>query len=124
MLNILLRLLKTAALADVLQSVLQSRVDNWKTGFYKKLSDILASIVLLIIVSFVFLIMTLFLGFGLSFYLNNVLESNYLGFIIVGFLFLVSAWVMSMSIRTGYLQHKLLKMIMKILEKNPDHRHY
>jgi high-affinity Fe2+/Pb2+ permease len=124
MLDLLLKLFKNGMIADTLQNVLQARVENWKMDFYRKLSDILASIVLLIVVSFVFLIMLLFLGFGLSFYLNNVLESTYLGFLIVGFLVLIAAWMMSLSIRTGYLQHKLVKMILKILDKRPEERQY
>jgi hypothetical protein len=122
MLKLLLSLLKTGAIVDSLQSVFLSKLENWKLDFYKKLADILASIIVLIIVSFVFLIMLLFMGFGLSFYLNNILESSYLGFLIVGFLFLISAWVMSLSIRSGYLQRKLLKLMLRILEKRSDER--
>ena len=122
MLKLLLSLLKTGAIVDSLQSVFLSKLENWKQDFYKKLADILASIILLIIVSFVFLMMLLFMGFGLSFYLNNIMESSYLGFLIVGFLFLISAWIMSLSIRSGYLQRKLLKLMMRILEKRSDER--
>ena len=122
MLKLLLSLLKTGAIVDSLQSVFLSKLENWKQDFYKKLADILASIIVLIIVSFVFLMMLLFMGFGLSFYLNNILESSYLGFLIVGFLFLISAWVMSLSIRSGYLQRKLLKLMLRILEKRSDER--
>ena len=122
MLKLLLSLLKSGAIVDSLQSVFLSKLENWKQDFYKKLADILASIILLIIVSFVFLMMLLFMGFGLSFYLNNILGSSYLGFLIVGFLFLISAWTMSLSIRSGYLQRKLLKLMMRILEKRSDER--
>ena len=122
MLKLLLSLLKTGAIVDSLQSVFLSKLENWKQDFYKKLADILASIIVLIIVSFVFLMMLLFMGFGLSFYLNNILESSYLGFLIVGCLFLISAWIMSLSIRSGYLQRKLLKLMMRILEKRSDER--
>jgi hypothetical protein len=115
-------LLKTGAILDSLQAIFQSKVEEWKIGFYKKIADILASIILLIIVSFVFLMMLLFLGLGLSFYLNNALGSCYLGFVLVALLFLFSAWIMSLSIRTGYLQRKLLKMMIRILEKSPDER--
>ena len=122
MLKLLLSLFKTGAIVDSLQSVFLSKVENWRLDFYKKLADILASIIVLIIVSFVFLIMLLFMGFGLSFYLNNILQSSYLGFLIVGFLFLISAWIMSLSIRSGYLQGKLLKLMLRILEKRSDER--
>ena len=124
MLKLLLSLFKSGAVLDAVQSVFQSKVESWKMDFYRKLSDILASVILLIIVSFVFLIMLLFLGFGLSFYLNNLLESNYLGFLIVGGLFLITAWIMSMSIRSGSLQRKLVNMMMRILDKKAEERRY
>lgn len=117
MLKLLLQLFKSGAVVDTVQSLFQSKVENLKMDFYRKLSDVLASIILIIIISFVFLMMLLFLGFGLSFYLNIILESSYLGFLIVGGIFMVAAWMMSLTIRTGYLQDKLYAILMRILEK-------
>lgn len=117
MIKLLLNLFKSNAIVDVAQQLFQSKLDNWKMDVYKKLSDVLSSIILIIIISFVFLMMLLFLGFGLSFYLNIILESSYLGFLIVGGVFMVAAWVMSLTIRTGYFQHKLYTIIMGVLEK-------
>ena len=117
MMKLLLNLFKSNAIVDVAQQLFQSKIDNWKMDIYKKLSDVLSSIILIIVISFVFLMMLLFLGFGLSFYLNIILDSSYLGFLIVGGLFMVAAWVMSLTIRTGYFQHKLYTIIMRVLEK-------
>lgn len=121
MLKLLFDLFKSQAVVDVVQQLFQSKVDNWRMEIYKKLSDVLASILLIIIISFIFLMMLLFLGFGLSFYLNIILESSYLGFVIVGCIFMIAAWLMSLSIRSGYFQHKLYMLILGILEKRSHH---
>jgi protein-S-isoprenylcysteine O-methyltransferase Ste14 len=120
MIKLLLQLFKTGTIVDTVQGLFQSKIENIKMDFYKKLSDVLASIVLIIIISFVGLMMMLFLGFGLSFYLNLLLESTYLGFVIVGGLFFIAAWIMSFTIRTGYLQKKLYQAMMTILDKKND----
>lgn len=117
MIKLLLNLFKSNAIVDVAQQLFQSKIDNWKMDVYKKLSDVLSSIILIIIISFVILMMMLFLGFGLSFYLNLILDSSYLGFLIVGGIFMIAAWVMSLTIRSGFFQHKLYTIIMRILEK-------
>lgn len=122
MIKLLLNLFKTNTIVDVAQQLFQSKIENWKLEFYKKLSDVLASIILIIIISFIFLMMLLFLGFGLSFYLNIVLDSSYLGFLIVGGIFMIGAWIMSLTIRSGYFQHKLYAIIMRVLEKR-SHEH-
>lgn len=121
MIKLLLQLFKTGTVVDTVQTLFQSKIENYKLDFYKKLSDVLASVISIIIISFVFLMMLLFLGFGLSFYLNIVFESSYLGFVIVGMLFLVAAWVMSLTIRTGYLKRKLFGLVMRILENKSNH---
>jgi len=120
MLKLLLQLFKTGAVVDTVQLLFQSKVETMKMDFYKKLSDVLASIVLLIIISFVGLMMLLFLGFGLSFYLNLLLDSTYLGFLIVGGIFCIATWFMSFTIRTGYMQKKLYEVMLRILEKRND----
>ena len=117
MIKLLLNLFKSNAIVDVAQQLFQSKVESWKMDLYKKLSDVLASIILIIIISFIILMMLLFLGFGLSFYLNIILGSAYLGFLIVGGVFMIAAWIMSLTIRSGYFQHKLYTIIMRILEK-------
>jgi hypothetical protein len=120
MIDLLLKLFRTGAVVDTIQSLFQSKVDTIKMDFYKKLSNVLASILLIIIVSFVVLMMTLFLGFGLSFYFNIILESSYLGFVIVGGLFLLAAWFMSFTIRTGYLKKKMYKVMLNILNSDQE----
>jgi hypothetical protein len=120
MIKLLLQLFKTGTIVDTVQGLFQSKIENLKMDFYKKLSDVLASIVLIIIISFVGLMMMLFLGFGLSFYLNILLDSSYLGFLIVGGLFFIAAWIMSFTIRTGYLQKKLYAAMLTILDKKND----
>ncbi|ABG61056.1 phage holin family protein [Cytophaga hutchinsonii] len=121
MIKLLLQLFKTGTVVDTVQTLFQSKIENYKIDFYKKLSDVLASVISIIIISFVFLMMLLFLGFGLSFYLNIVLESSYQGFLIVGMLFLLAAWIMSVTIRTGYLKRKLFGLVMRILQNKSNH---
>ncbi len=121
MIKLLLQLFKTGTVVDTVQTLFQSKIENYKVDFYKKLSDVLAGVISIIIISFVFLMMLLFLGFGLSFYLNIVLESSYQGFLIVGMLFLVAAWIMSVTIRTGYLKRKLFGLVMRMLENKSHH---
>lgn len=120
MLKLLLQLFKTGAVVDTVQLLFQSKIENIRTDIYKKLANVLASIVLMIIISFVGLIMLLFLGFGLSFYLNLLLDSSYLGFLIVGGMFFIATWAMSFTIRTGYMQKKLYQIMLNILEKRND----
>lgn len=120
MLNILLKLLRIDALAATLQTVFQSGIKHRKMDFCTKFLDVLASIVLMIIVSFIILMMLLFLGFGLSFYLNNILLSNYQGFVIIGFIFLVSARIMFLNLCAGYLQRMVVATMMRICRINSD----
>lgn len=120
MLKLLLQLFNSGVVVDTVQSLFQSKIESVKSDFYKKLSNVLASIILIIIISFVGLMMLLFLGFGLSFYLNLILESTYLGFLIVGGIFCIAAWIMSYTIRKGYLQKKLYETMLSVLEKRND----
>jgi len=120
MIKLLLQLFKTGTIVDTVQGLFQSKIENIKMDFYKKLSNVLASIVLIIIISFVALMMLLFLGFGLSFYLNIVLESSYLGFLIVGALFFIATWMMSFAIKAGFLHKMLRTLLLLILDKKND----
>lgn len=118
MLKLLFQLWKAGALSDAMQLVFQNKVDEWKVRFFRKLAYVLASIIMIIIVSFVFLIMFLFLGLGIAILLNEILDSYYLGFLIVGGVFFLVAFFLSMSIRSGTLQKKLFETMMNVLEKD------
>ena len=120
MIKLLLQLFKTGTIVDTVQGLFQSKIENIKMDFYKKLSNVLASIVLIIIISFVALMMMLFLGFGLSFYLNIVLESSYFAFLIVGALFFIATWMMSFAIKAGFLHKTLRTLLLLILDNKND----
>lgn len=118
MLKLLFQLWKAGALSDAMQLMFQSKMDEWKIRFFKKLAHVLASVIMIIIVSFIFLIMFLFLGLGVALLLNGVLDSYYLGFLIVGGVFFLIGFLLSMSIRSGSLQKKLFETMMNVLEKD------
>lgn len=120
MIKLLVQLFKSGAVVETVQSLFQTKIENIKIDFYKKLSGILASILLIIVISSVCLMTMLFLGIGIGFYLNHILESSYLGFIIVGGFCLILAWIMSFAIKAGFLHKMLSALLLLILDKKND----
>lgn len=70
-----------------------------------------------LIALFVFFL-AFFLGLALAAYLNQVLESNYLGYLIVAGIVLIKMIVVLILMKTGHLHMKLEAIILKVSEND------
>jgi hypothetical protein len=98
--------------------LLQSKLNEVKSAIITKIAHIISSFVMMIVVSLVFLIMFLFLGLGVSIFLNQYLNSSYLGFLMVGSFFFLMGLLLLNSVRRGTIQKMIEAQFKQIMEKN------
>jgi hypothetical protein len=118
MFKFLFKLIESGTLTNVVGILLQNKFNEFKSAAIKKIAHIISSFVMMIVVSLVFLIMFLFLGLGVSIFLNQYLNSSYLGFLIVGGFFFVIGLLLLNSIRRGTIQRLIEAQFKHIMEKN------
>lgn len=93
-----------------------TKVAIWKLKAAHTVNNYLSNVIGVLLLIFLSLIAALFLGFGLAFYLGQLLDSTGLGFLIAGGLFMVLGlffFLLRKKIFPKLLHHSLLQMVFK-----------
>ncbi len=96
--------------------MVQRAIGNFKQEIQDKINAILGNFLMLLSIVIVVLISLLFASAGLGLYLNEVLESNYLGFFLVAIFYLFLAAVLSIVKKNKAAKGNFTNRVKRILE--------
>ena len=103
-------------LKEALSGYIKVKLELFKLDIAEHLSRVLAQLVAYLVIFFILGLVILFVSLGVSLFLNEVLKSAYLGFIIVSGVYLVLLLFVFMLLKSG----KLNAVFESILTPEPE----
>ena len=104
------------SLIDKLTEYLKLKGEQLKLEVMAQVAKVLAHVITFFLVAFVGLFFGFFIMITLAVFLNDVLDSEYLGYLIVSGALLLKLIIIVMMLRTGKVQRWLEALILKIGE--------
>lgn len=104
-------------LLDNAKGYFETRLQMAKVEVLEKTSNIITTLIMLFILAFMFSMMLIFISLALGNYLNNLFDSNYIGFAIMAIFFLIIVVLLSVSISKGYFHKKVKNFTSNLLNK-------
>ncbi len=112
------RLLGLEVLLDNLKGYIETKIEIIKIEAQEKLTALIAFILIFFCVAVFGVLAFFFLNFALALYLNQLCDSGFLGFIILGsFYLLITLWLV-FSINRGFI-HRIIKRLTQSLFTKP-----
>lgn len=115
--NAFLKFLKLDGLFDNIKGYVDKRIQLFKLEMMEKTSNIVASLSILFLLAFMFLMMLLFFSLALGSYLNHLLESSYMGYVVMTVFFFLVVIILASNITKGFLHRKVRDLLLHILTK-------
>ena len=106
-----------SALLDKLTDYLKIRGDQLKVDVLARLAKVLAYAIVFVLIGFLGIFFLIFAGFTFSIYLNEVLESTYLGYLIVTGIIFLKLVIIFLLLKTGKVQKWLEKLLINIIDE-------
>src|SRR6478752_6494724 len=97
----LLDILKLSGLLESLKGYIDTKIRVYILRLENKISRVMAGMVMLVAFITTMFICLIFMGVGLSMWLNTVLESNHAGFFITGGIFFILMLWFAVNISSG-----------------------
>lgn len=111
------KLLGVNALIDNLKGYVETKIELLKIEVQEKLTTLITVVLVLFCISIFGVLAFFFLNFALAFYLNQLLDSIFLGFLILGFFYLLILIVLVFSISKGSIHKLVSKGVKSIFSK-------
>jgi hypothetical protein len=105
-------------LIDRLREYIRLKGEQIKLRVVKHLAKLMGHLVAIILLLFFAFFMFLFLNFALALYLNNLIESDYAGYLLVGAIYFVVFIILALLVKTKRLQGWVESAILKATEQN------
>jgi hypothetical protein len=115
--NAFLKFLKLNGLFENIKGYIDKRLQLFKLEAMEKASNIVASLSILFLLAFMFLMMLLFFSLALGSYLNHLLESTYMGYVVLTVFFFLVVILLTSNISNGFLHRKIRNILLHILTK-------
>jgi hypothetical protein len=87
-------MLKVGEIVQTLKGIVETRVGLVKQEIQEEFLSILSRLILLIVIGTMIMMFFVFLSLSLAFYLSQVTQSPYLGFLLVALLYLLVALIL------------------------------
>jgi uncharacterized membrane protein YqjE len=114
----LFKFLRVDAIIEHLSGLIEARLELAKLELREELAKMGASIIATIVLSFLGVLIIIFLSISLSTLLNDLLESKFLGyFIVTGFYTLILILLLIFNVRS-WLQEKIENMLINTEEED------
>jgi hypothetical protein len=116
-------MLNIGEIIQTIKSIVETRVGLIKQEIQEEFVGILSRLMLLVIIGSLLLLTFLFLSLSLAFYISQVMQSPYLGFLIVALIYLVVVLILYMSRDSFRVQNKVsgsLKNFIFTIKKPSD----
>jgi len=115
-----LKFLKLDGLLEGVKGYIEARIQLFKLELQEKASNVLATIIFIVMVAFCTLMTLIFLSLALGFYLGHLFGNNYIGFLIIGLFYLVILIVFAANIGKGSIHSKVKKTIFSAMLGKPS----
>lgn len=109
--------LKSGQLVAHLVELIELKTEQLKLAFLSKLSDTLAALLSLLIVSFLLLMAILFLSFAAAIWLNTLFHSPTVGYLIIAGGYSLGLLYMVFLVKSGKLKERIEKALVEQLEQ-------
>lgn len=109
-------------IAQTIKEIVETRIDLIKEEIKGESVSVLSKIVLVVIMVSLFVLFILFLSFSLALYLAQVTGSPYLGFLIVGLIFLLILLLMVLGKDSLGIQSSMENVLNKAISKRNENK--
>ena len=109
--NILFKFLKLDGLLEGIKGYIEARIQLFKLEMQEKASNVMATVIFIVMVAFCALMTLIFMSFALGFFLGHLLGNNYIGFLIIGLFYMLILIVFAMNIGKGAIHRKVKNAI-------------
>lgn len=116
--NPFLKFLKLDGLLEAVKGYIDARIQLFKLEMQEKASNVIATMIFIVLVAFCALMTLIFISFALGFFLGRLLGDTYLGFLIIGLFYLIFLIILGLNIGKGSLHLKVKKAIFRAMMGN------
>lgn len=109
-----------ATLINKISEYIKVKGQQIKLEVISHMSKLLSHVLVVSFLCLLGLFLVLFLSFGLSAYLNEVLESTFLGYFVTGGIYLLVLIIIALLAKAGKIQQWIEKLILKASEEIED----
>ena len=116
-------MLNIGEIVQTIKSLIETRIQMVKQDIQEEVVGIISRLMLLVVIGALVALAFLFLSLSLAFYLSQVTQSPYLGFLIVALMYLLVVMVLFMSRDSLGIQHRvqaILKLFIFRFNSNSD----
>lgn len=103
-----LKFLKLDALVDNIKGYVETRIELLKLEAQEKIAQLITMVMLAVTLVFFGMLAFMFLNLALGGFLNELLKSQYLGYLIVGLFYLLLMIILAFNISKGWI-HRIIK---------------
>lgn len=118
----MMKFLKLEGLLESVKGYIDTRMQIVKLEFHEKTANAITSLLFIFLAGFMGLMMMLFVSLALGYYLNYLLNSNYLGFAIMALFFLIMVVIFAVNINKGMLHRKIHNLATDLLVKKKENQ--
>ncbi len=111
------RLLGLEVLLDNLKGYIETKIELIKIEAQEKLTTLITVILVFFCVAVFGVLAFFFLNFALALYLNQLCDSNFLGFVILGSFYLLIMILLILSINKGFIHRIIRRSIQSMFAK-------
>jgi hypothetical protein len=120
MLDKLLDILKLSGLLDSLKGYIDTKIRVYVLRLENKISTVMAGMVMLVAFITTAFICLIFLGVGLSMWLNSYLGNHYAGFFITGGVFFILMLWFAVNISSGGMHDRVKNVVKDLLNRDEE----
>ena len=109
--NSFFKFFKLDGIIEHIKGYIETRIELFKIEVQEKAAKIITSLVFVVLLSFSFIMLLIFMSLALGNYLNSLFNNSYMGFAILALFYLIMVIVLGISITKGFLHRMLLSLI-------------
>ncbi|MDN5203954.1 phage holin family protein [Fulvivirgaceae bacterium BMA10] len=98
----------------------ETKIELLKLDVREEISKVLAKLIAIIVLLLLCFLMIIFLSLALGNYLNDILESSFLGYLIVAAVYLILIAIMNFLKNSGSFKKMIDKQVKKMVSKNGE----
>jgi hypothetical protein len=113
--NKFLNFFKFDGVLDVVKGYVDAKIQIFKLDMKEKASNIITTLLFMVLLLFSFLMMIGFGSLALGHYLNTLFNSQFMGFAVLALFYLGLVLIMAFNVTKGFLHKKIRNMMLGIM---------
>jgi hypothetical protein len=118
--NKFLNFFKFDGILDVVKGYVDAKIQLLKLDVKEKASNIITTLLFMMLLLFSFLMMLVFASLALGHYLNTLFDSEFMGFALLALFYLVLVLIMAFNVTKGFLHRKIKNMMLGIMNPKKE----